>query len=44
MAMAVIGGLMSSTALSLLFVPVVYTFVDDFEAWIKPELRRLTTL
>ena len=44
MAIAVIGGLITSTALSLLLVPVIYTFVDDFEAWIKPRLRRLTTL
>jgi HAE1 family hydrophobic/amphiphilic exporter-1 len=44
MAIAVIGGLVTSTALSLLFVPVVYTFVDDFEAWVTPKLRKLTTL
>jgi HAE1 family hydrophobic/amphiphilic exporter-1 len=44
MAIAVIGGLVTSTALSLLFVPVIYTFVDDFEAWITPKLKRLTTL
>lgn len=29
MAVAVIGGLMTSTALSLLFVPVVFTYVDS---------------
>lgn len=34
MAIAVIGGLFSSTALTLVVVPVVYTFVDDFEQWI----------
>jgi HAE1 family hydrophobic/amphiphilic exporter-1 len=43
MAVAVIGGLISSTALSLILVPVVYEFVDDFEQWIKPRLARLTT-
>ena len=36
MARAVIGGLITSTLLSLLVVPVVYTFLDDFRpaaAW-----------
>ncbi|WP_347275840.1 efflux RND transporter permease subunit [Sphingomonas sp. HITSZ_GF] len=31
MATAVIGGLLTSTFLSLLVVPVIFTFVDDFE-------------
>lgn len=31
MAVAVIGGLITSTALSLLVVPVVFTYVDGFE-------------
>ncbi len=44
MATAVIGGLVTSTALSLLFVPVIYSFVDDFETWLAPRLKRLTTL
>ena len=35
MAVAVIGGLLTSTALSLLVVPVVYTYVDGFERWCK---------
>lgn len=43
MAVAVIGGLITSTALSLVLVPVVYEFVDDFERWITPKLGRLTT-
>ena len=29
MAVAVIGGLVTSTFLSLLIIPVVFTFVDD---------------
>jgi Cu/Ag efflux pump CusA len=29
MAIAVIGGLVSSTLLSLLVIPVVFTYVDD---------------
>ena len=43
MAVAVIGGLMTSTVLSLVLVPVVYEFVDDFENWLKPRLARLIT-
>ena len=40
MARAVIGGLITSTLLSLLVVPVVYTFLDDFRpscsvGWMK---------
>ena len=35
MAVAVIGGLITSTLLSLLVVPSVYTFVDDFEHSLK---------
>jgi HAE1 family hydrophobic/amphiphilic exporter-1 len=43
MAVAVIGGLITSTALSLILVPVVYEFVDDFESWLKPALGKLIT-
>lgn len=43
MAVAVIGGLITSTALSLVLVPVVYRFVDDFEQWLKPKLARMIT-
>ncbi|HEY1448168.1 MAG TPA: efflux RND transporter permease subunit [Caulobacteraceae bacterium] len=43
MAIAVIGGLMTSTVLSLLLVPVVYEFVDDFERWLAPRIGRLVT-
>jgi HAE1 family hydrophobic/amphiphilic exporter-1 len=43
MAIAVIGGLITSTILSLVLVPVVYEFVDDFERWILPKLSRLAT-
>jgi HAE1 family hydrophobic/amphiphilic exporter-1 len=43
MAVAVIGGLMTSTVLSLVLVPVVYEFIDDFEQWLKPRLARLIT-
>ncbi len=43
MAVAVIGGLITSTVLSLVLVPVVYEIIDDFEMWLKPKLGRLTT-
>ena len=43
MAIAVIGGLISSTALSLVLVPVVYEFVDGFEQWLRPKLSRFVT-
>ncbi|MCK9398025.1 MAG: efflux RND transporter permease subunit, partial [Methylobacter sp.] len=35
MAVAVIGGLVTSTFLSLLVIPVAYTYLDDFNNWIK---------
>jgi len=41
MAIAVMGGLISSTALSLIFVPVMFSYVRDFEDWLKPKLKRL---
>lgn len=34
MAIAVIGGLITSTLLTLLVVPVVHTFIDDLEHWV----------
>ena len=34
MGRAVIGGLLTSTLLTLFVVPVVYTFFDDFSAWL----------
>ena len=44
MALTLIGGLVSSTILSLLFIPVLYTLINDFELWLSPKLRSLTTL
>lgn len=35
MAIAVIGGLITSTILSLLVIPVIYTYVDDFLIYLK---------
>jgi multidrug efflux pump subunit AcrB len=40
MAIAVIGGLVTSTLLSLIVIPAVYTFVDDFELWLKRRFSR----
>ncbi len=40
MALAAIGGLLSSTALSLLVVPVVFTYVDGFERRLRRIWRR----
>jgi HAE1 family hydrophobic/amphiphilic exporter-1 len=39
MARAVIGGLITSTLLTLLVVPVMYTLLDDFAAWVKSRRR-----
>jgi multidrug efflux pump subunit AcrB len=41
MAVAVIGGLITSTLLSLLVVPAVFTYVDDFENWLKRTGRKM---
>jgi len=41
MAIVVIGGLLTSTVLSLLIVPVVFTYVDDFLLFAKRWMRRL---
>jgi hypothetical protein len=41
MAVAVIGGLITSTLLSLLVIPAVFTGVDDVGEWFGRVLRRL---
>ncbi|MFT4027566.1 MAG: efflux RND transporter permease subunit [Novosphingobium sp.] len=43
MAVAVIGGMLTSTALSLFLVPVIYEIIDGFEQRILPKLARLVT-
>ncbi len=40
MARAVIGGLITSTLLTLLVVPVVYTVLDDAQGWVRARLGR----
>ena len=39
MAIAVIGGLITSTLLSLFYVPVVFTYVDDLKSWLTRAQR-----
>jgi multidrug efflux pump subunit AcrB len=39
MAAAVIGGLVTSTLLSLIVIPMVYTFMDDISNWFASWLR-----
>jgi Cu/Ag efflux pump CusA len=41
MAIAVIGGLVTSTVLSLLVVPAVFEFMDDFEEWMRRRVHGL---
>jgi multidrug efflux pump subunit AcrB len=41
MAIAVIGGLITSTVLSLLVIPVVFTYLDDLGQWVSRLFARL---
>ena len=41
MSVAVVGGLITSTVLSLLVVPAVFTYIDDLEHWISRTVARL---
>lgn len=41
MAIVVIGGVVMSTLLSLIVIPVIFTFVDDLEQILKRLLRRI---
>jgi multidrug efflux pump subunit AcrB len=40
MSIAVIGGLITSTVLSLLVIPVVFTYIDDLGLWVQRRLGR----
>ena len=42
MAIAVLGGLISSTFLSLLYIPAIFTIVDDIAGWGRRILHRKT--
>jgi multidrug efflux pump subunit AcrB len=41
MAIAVIGGLLTSTVLTLVVVPAVFTILDDLERWLAPRASKL---
>ncbi len=41
MAIVVIGGLITSTFLSLLVIPVVFTYVDDWIEWMRAKVAKL---
>lgn len=43
MSIAVIGGLMTSTLLSLLVIPAVFTYIDDLETWLGKMRARFFT-
>jgi HAE1 family hydrophobic/amphiphilic exporter-1 len=40
MAVAVIGGMLTSTFLTLLVIPVVYLLLDDFASWLRRRFNR----
>ncbi len=40
MAIAVIGGLITSTILTLVIVPVVFTYIDDFQNWLLSKFSK----
>jgi HAE1 family hydrophobic/amphiphilic exporter-1 len=40
MAIAVIGGLVTSTALTLIVIPAGFTLIDDIERWAGPKVSR----
>ena len=39
MAITVVGGLATSTLLSLVFIPVAFTIIDDIQTWLVHHLR-----
>ncbi len=43
MAIAVIGGLITSTALTLVIVPSMFSVIDDLERWVAPRFAKLLT-
>ena len=38
-----IGGLITSTLLTLIVIPVVYTYLDDFGSWSSAWVRKWTS-
>ena len=43
MAITVAGGLATSTVLSLVFIPVAFTIIDDIQAWLVRYLSRVVS-
>jgi hydrophobe/amphiphile efflux-1 (HAE1) family protein len=43
MAIAVIGGLVTSTGLTLVIVPAAFTVIDDIERWLGPKFGKVLT-
>jgi len=43
MAVAVIGGIVTSTFLTLVMVPAMFTVVDDWERWLAPKVNKWIT-
>ena len=41
MAISVIGGLITSTLLTLVIIPAVFTVIDDIERWLAPKAGKL---
>ena len=41
MAIAVLGGLLTSTLLSLVYIPVAFSYMDDAQRWLSRRLGRL---
>jgi multidrug efflux pump subunit AcrB len=44
MAIAVIGGLITSTGLTLVIVPAAFTLIDDVERWLGPKFGRVVVV
>ena len=42
MGVAIIGGLISSTVLTLIVVPAAFGYVEDFKNWVRKTLSQLT--
>ena len=43
MAVAVIGGIITSTFLTLVIVPAMFTYIDDLERWLTPKFGGMIT-
>jgi HAE1 family hydrophobic/amphiphilic exporter-1 len=41
MGIAIMGGLISSTLLTLIVIPAAYTFIDRFRVWSKIKMKAL---